>query len=80
MTRLDAVVISHRHGDHTSGLNYLVKANPAVKIYAPMEGAYFNSPSPVTFLGAAELPANMSYYRGAQPDAFRRDRRGRRRT
>ena len=40
LTRLDAVVISHRHGDHTSGLTHLVKINPTVKIYAPMESAY----------------------------------------
>jgi 7,8-dihydropterin-6-yl-methyl-4-(beta-D-ribofuranosyl)aminobenzene 5'-phosphate synthase len=72
LTKLDAVVISHRHGDHTSGLNYLVKANPTVKIYAPLEGAYFNTPSPVTFLQRTPgLPPNMSYYRGAQPDVFR---------
>src|SRR5215468_2780720 len=37
LTRLDAVVISHRHGDHTSGLNHLVRVNPSVKIYAPEE-------------------------------------------
>ena len=43
LTKLDAVVISHRHGDHTSGLNHLVKINPTVRIYAPMESAYFNS-------------------------------------
>jgi 7,8-dihydropterin-6-yl-methyl-4-(beta-D-ribofuranosyl)aminobenzene 5'-phosphate synthase len=72
LTRLDAVVISHRHGDHTSGLNYLLKTNPTVKIYAPMEGAYFNLPSPVAFLQRTPgLPPNMSYYRGAQPDVFR---------
>jgi 7,8-dihydropterin-6-yl-methyl-4-(beta-D-ribofuranosyl)aminobenzene 5'-phosphate synthase len=72
LTKLDAVVISHRHGDHTSGLNYLLKANPTVKIYAPLEGAYFNSPSPVAFLQRTPgLPPNMSYYRGAQPDVFR---------
>ena len=72
LTKLDAVVISHRHGDHTSGLNYLLKANPTVKIYAPLEGAYFNTPSPVAFLQRAPgLPPNMSYYRGAQPDVFR---------
>jgi 7,8-dihydropterin-6-yl-methyl-4-(beta-D-ribofuranosyl)aminobenzene 5'-phosphate synthase len=40
LTRLDSVVISHRHGDHTSGLNYIVKVNPTVKIYAPEEAAY----------------------------------------
>ncbi|OGG55424.1 MAG: hypothetical protein A3F84_06000 [Candidatus Handelsmanbacteria bacterium RIFCSPLOWO2_12_FULL_64_10] len=27
LTRLDAVVISHRHGDHTSGLSYLLGVN-----------------------------------------------------
>jgi 7,8-dihydropterin-6-yl-methyl-4-(beta-D-ribofuranosyl)aminobenzene 5'-phosphate synthase len=26
----DAVIISHRQGDHTSGLNYLLQVNPAV--------------------------------------------------
>src|SRR5262252_6607409 len=35
LKRLDAVVISHRHGDHTSGLNYLLEVNSDVKIYAP---------------------------------------------
>src|SRR3954451_16634747 len=38
LTRLDAVIISHRHGDHTSGLNHLLQVNPAVRIYAPAEG------------------------------------------
>ena len=35
LTRLDAVVISHRHGDHTTGLEVLVAGNPTVPIYAP---------------------------------------------
>src|SRR5512144_562129 len=30
LTKLDFVVISHRHGDHTSGLNYLLSVNPNV--------------------------------------------------
>ena len=33
LARLDAAVISHRHGDHTSGLSYLVQVNPTVRIY-----------------------------------------------
>jgi 7,8-dihydropterin-6-yl-methyl-4-(beta-D-ribofuranosyl)aminobenzene 5'-phosphate synthase len=37
LTKLDFVVISHRHLDHTAGLNYLVSVNPKVKIYAPKE-------------------------------------------
>lgn len=35
LTKLDFVVVTHRHGDHTSGLNYLMSVNPKVKIYAP---------------------------------------------
>ena len=27
LTRLDFVVLSHRHGDHTSGLNYVLSVN-----------------------------------------------------
>src|SRR5688572_10864851 len=41
LRNLDAVVISHRHGDHTSGLTYLLKVNPDVAIYSPVEGAFF---------------------------------------
>jgi len=39
LTKLDFAIISHRHGDHTSGLTYLLKVNPSVKIYAPQENA-----------------------------------------
>lgn len=71
LTRLDAVVISHRHGDHTSGLNHLVRVNPAVKIFTPAEGAYFHSRTPVAFLQRTQgLPANMSYFGGKQPERF----------
>ncbi len=38
LTKLDFVVMSHRHGDHMGGLSYLLKVNPTVKIYAPKEG------------------------------------------
>ena len=37
LSKLDFVVISHRHGDHISGLNYLFHVNPTVKIYTPAE-------------------------------------------
>lgn len=69
LTRLDAVVISHRHGDHTSGLGYLLQVNPHVKIYTPVEGAYFKSPLPAAFLKPAvtTLPANMRYFDGRPP-------------
>jgi 7,8-dihydropterin-6-yl-methyl-4-(beta-D-ribofuranosyl)aminobenzene 5'-phosphate synthase len=35
LKNLDFVVISHRHGDHTSGLSHLLKVNPKVKIIRP---------------------------------------------
>src|SRR3979490_1602446 len=34
---LDFVVVSHRHADHASGLSYLLKVNPSIKIYVPDE-------------------------------------------
>ena len=41
LSRLDAAVISHRHGDHTTGISYLLERNPSVRIYTPQEGATF---------------------------------------
>src|SRR5712692_2061645 len=37
LTKLDFVVISHRHSDHTTGLKYLVDMNPTVPIYVARE-------------------------------------------
>ena len=66
---LDFVAISHRHGDHTSGLNYLLKVNPRVKIYAPAElFGVFGSTLPKGFYkGVDSLPKNMRYFNGAEP-------------
>jgi 7,8-dihydropterin-6-yl-methyl-4-(beta-D-ribofuranosyl)aminobenzene 5'-phosphate synthase len=68
--RLDAVVISHRHGDHTSGLSALLAANPGAKIYVPVEGAYFKFPLPTAFLQPAvpSLPTRLRYFEGKPPD------------
>ena len=72
LTRLDAVVISHRHGDHTSGLTYLLKINPGVTIYAPQEGAFFNAPLPRDFLNHQPgLPATLQYFEGKEPTRWR---------
>jgi 7,8-dihydropterin-6-yl-methyl-4-(beta-D-ribofuranosyl)aminobenzene 5'-phosphate synthase len=66
--RLDAVVISHRHGDHTSGLTYLLKVNPRVPIYTPLEGAYFKGSLPPAFLARAPgLPQSQQYFGGKEP-------------
>jgi 7,8-dihydropterin-6-yl-methyl-4-(beta-D-ribofuranosyl)aminobenzene 5'-phosphate synthase len=68
LTRLDAVVISHRHGDHTSGLNFLLEVNPRVPIYVPQEGAFFKGPLPGDFLQHQPgLPTELQYFEGKKP-------------
>jgi 7,8-dihydropterin-6-yl-methyl-4-(beta-D-ribofuranosyl)aminobenzene 5'-phosphate synthase len=70
LKKLDFAVISHRHGDHTSGLNYLVSVNPGVRIYAPKEGfGVFGAALPGTFYRKVEsLPDYMRYYDGHPPE------------
>lgn len=69
---LDFVVISHRHGDHTSGLSHLLKVNPKVKIYAPAElFGVFGSTIPKGFYKTVEsLPESMRYFDGKEPGAI----------
>jgi 7,8-dihydropterin-6-yl-methyl-4-(beta-D-ribofuranosyl)aminobenzene 5'-phosphate synthase len=68
LRNLDAVVISHRHGDHTSGLTFLLEINPNVRIYAPVEGAFFKNPLPQSFLTPAPgLPKDLRYFEGEPP-------------
>lgn len=73
LTKLDFVVVSHRHGDHTSGLNYLLSVNPSVPIYAPKENfGVFGAALPGTFYRRNEsLPAEMRYYDGKPPETMR---------
>jgi 7,8-dihydropterin-6-yl-methyl-4-(beta-D-ribofuranosyl)aminobenzene 5'-phosphate synthase len=73
LQQLDFAVISHRHGDHTSGLNHLLKVNPAVKIYAPQENfGVFGAALPGTFYRRNEsLPPDMRYFGGQAPDTLR---------
>jgi 7,8-dihydropterin-6-yl-methyl-4-(beta-D-ribofuranosyl)aminobenzene 5'-phosphate synthase len=71
LKRLDAAVISHRHGDHTSGLTYPLRVNPGVRIFTPLDPGMFRFDMPRGFLEPhAGLPPEMRYYGGAQPDAF----------
>jgi len=71
--QLDFAVVSHRHGDHTSGLNHLLKVNAAVKIYAPQENfGVFGAALPGTFYRRNEsLPSDMRYFDGRPPETFR---------
>jgi 7,8-dihydropterin-6-yl-methyl-4-(beta-D-ribofuranosyl)aminobenzene 5'-phosphate synthase len=69
LNKLDFAVISHRHGDHTSGLDYLLSVNPSVRIYAPKEAfGVFGAALPGTFYRKDEsLPSYMRYYDGQPP-------------
>lgn len=68
---LDAVVISHRHGDHTSGLRHLLESNPDVPIHVPAElFGVFGSVLPDDFSPQVEdLPRRMRYFGGEPPIA-----------
>lgn len=68
LAQLDFAVISHRHGDHTDGLRYLLAVNPGVTIYVP-DDEYFGGPTPPAFFERAvpTLPARMRYFGGRVP-------------
>lgn len=73
LTKLDFVVMSHRHGDHMGGLNYLLSVNPNVAIYAPKENfGVFGSSFPGNFYRRNEsLPPEMRYFDGKPPETLR---------
>ena len=73
LSRLDFVVMSHRHGDHMGGMAYLLSLNPKVKIYAPKEGfGVYGADLPSTFYRKdASLPPEQRYYDGAPPAVMR---------
>jgi 7,8-dihydropterin-6-yl-methyl-4-(beta-D-ribofuranosyl)aminobenzene 5'-phosphate synthase len=74
LTKLDFVVLSHRHSDHVSGLSYVLGVNPRVKIYAPAEGlgSIFGSSLPSkVYRKDDSLPADSRYYGGAPPEIIR---------
>jgi len=66
LSRLDFVVMSHRHGDHMGGMTYLLKVNPRVIIYAPKEGfGVYGADLPSTFYRKdPSLPLEQRYYSG----------------
>ena len=73
LTKLDFVVLSHRHSDHMAGLSYVLSVNPTVKIYAPKEAfGIFGSSLPSSFYRKDKsLPPEMRYYGGAPPEIMK---------
>src|ERR1700736_718180 len=73
LTRLDFVVLSHRHSDHVGGFSFLLSVNPQVKIYAPKENfGVFGSDLPSKFYRKdASLPPEMRYYDGTPPEIMK---------
>lgn len=73
LSKLDFVVMSHRHGDHMGGLGYVLKVNPRVTIYAPKEGfGVYGADLPSTFYRKdAGLPPEQRYFDGAPPEIMR---------
>lgn len=70
LSRLDFAIVSHRHGDHTSGLNHLLAVNPKVEIFVPKENfGVFGAELPGTFLKPnPALPADSRYFDGKVPE------------
>jgi 7,8-dihydropterin-6-yl-methyl-4-(beta-D-ribofuranosyl)aminobenzene 5'-phosphate synthase len=70
LSNIDLVVLSHRHGDHTSGLDYVLSVNPNVPVYVPSDETFMQS-TPAAFLAPAaedtSLPAKMRYFGGTPP-------------
>src|SRR3984893_1568755 len=73
LTRLDFVVLSHRHSDHIGGFSFLQSVNPKVKIYAPKENfGVFGSALPSAFYRKDEsLPVEMRYFGGTPPETMK---------
>jgi 7,8-dihydropterin-6-yl-methyl-4-(beta-D-ribofuranosyl)aminobenzene 5'-phosphate synthase len=73
LSKLDFVVMSHRHSDHMGGFTYLLSVNSKVKIYAPNEnfGMYgFSLPS-TFYRKDTSLPPEQRYYDGKPPEIMK---------
>lgn len=73
LSKLDFVVLSHRHGDHISGLSYVLNVNPQVAIYTPYEVSGFGTPVLPGIVAAMNhrdpsLPHNMHYFDGVKQE------------
>lgn len=71
LTHLDAVVISHAHGDHTAGLRWVLSLNPGVPLFVPDDEAFRGKEVPRPFFTTnpdPSLPADHRYYGGHVPN------------
>lgn len=76
LKKLDFVVISHRHNDHTAGLHHILRENPGITIYTPVEGAAFNGqigPGLMNMIKryVASVPDDLRYFGGNPPTESR---------
>ena len=73
LSKLDFVVMSHRHGDHMGGMSYLLGVNPKVMIFAPKEGfGVYGADLPSAFYRKDEsLPPEERYFGGNPPEVMR---------
>jgi 7,8-dihydropterin-6-yl-methyl-4-(beta-D-ribofuranosyl)aminobenzene 5'-phosphate synthase len=73
LSKLDFLVMSHRHGDHMGGLSYVLKVNPQIKIYAPKEsfGVYGGDLPGTFFRKDASLSSDQRYFAGNPPEVMR---------
>ena len=73
LSKVDFVVMSHRHGDHMGGMAHLLSVNPRVLIYAPKEGfGVYGFDLPSAFYRKDDaLPPEQRYYDGKPPDVMR---------
>ncbi len=74
LQKLDFVVLSHRHNDHTAGLNHVLDESPGVTIYTPLEPAGFGSPTPPALMNLIKrnvpsVPNELRYFGGDPPAA-----------
>ncbi len=68
LNQVDMAVLSHRHVDHISGFDYMLKVKPAVKSYLPADSA-LGAPQQLTFShdtkeSLAGLPPEQLYFDG----------------
>ena len=69
LRKIDFVIVSHRHADHTSGITYVLTVNPKVPIYVPDEpwGLFARGVKNDFYRKDLSLPSEMRYYGGHPP-------------